>query len=366
MTTFIDGIMPEADGLPERSRTLVTSSPTVTIGLPTHNGEAFLAAALEALLAQDHAEFELVVSDNASTDATPAILRSFAARDARIRVERSDEFVTASQNFNRAFAAARGRYFMWAADDDLWDPAYIRRCLAALEAAPDAVMACSGLRFVDSGGTVVDADYDRYDNPDLSSTSTVERVRRLLRRGGWYEVYGLARRDALERTNLFRDTYGPDVMLVLELAMLGPIAKVPEPLFFYRQIAGRTEQDRAERQGGIADVDAILGTRLTHLQESMSATVRGSGLAWPLKLRLQAEILWAVYVADTPIGGRARREIRARAETARRDRDVSAIAKFGVARGIDALRSIGPAVRQVAGRSRRRLGRWRRALRRNR
>ena len=340
----------------------MTSDPKVTIGLPTHNGEQFLAAALEALLAQDHEALEIVVSDNASTDATAAILRGFADRDARIRVERSDQLLTAAQNFNRVFAAATTPYFMWAADDDLWDPSYVRRCLAALEQHPTAVMACSGLRFIDEAGVVQDADYGRYDNPDLSSTSTVERVRRLLRRGGWYEVYGLARRDALERTHLFQDVYGPDVMLVLELALLGPILKVDDPLFFYRRIASKTEGDRVERQGGVANAEVIVAARLTYLQESMSGTIRDSWISWPLKVRLRAEILWAAYVADTPYALRARRELAGRAAAARRGRHPAVWAKY---RGLEALadaRSVGPAGRRLAGRWRRRAGRLRRRL----
>lgn len=340
----------------------MTSTPKVTIGLPTHNGEPFLAGALEALLAQDHEDFEIVVCDNASTDATPAIIRAFADRDARIRAERSDELLTAAQNFNRVFATARSPYFMWAADDDLWDPSYIRRCLAALEPRPTAVMACTGLRFIDDAGVVLDADYGRYDNPDLSSTSVVERVRLLLRRGGWYEVYGLARRDALERTHLFQDTYGPDVMLVLELALLGPILRVAEPLFFYRRIAAKTERDRVERQGGVANAEAIVASRLTHLQESMSGTIRDSGIAWPLKLRLRAEILWAVYVADTPYRRNARRELADRAAAARRGRDTAAWAKYRGLLAVNDARAAGPAARRLAGRWRKQLGRLRRRL----
>lgn len=355
--------MPEADEA--RPEETVTDARHVTIGLPTHNGSRFLAVALESLLAQDHESFDVVVSDNASTDATPEILRGFAARDSRIRVERSAEVLTAPANFNRVFAAAAGPYFMWAADDDRWDPSYVRRCVAALEAEPAAVMACTGLRFIDADGSVIDADYDRYDNPDLSSRSVVERVRLLLRRGGWYEVYGVARRDVLAGTRLFQDAYGPDVLLVLELALLGPIVKVPDTLFFYRQQAGRAERDRVERQGGVAGVDDLMAVRLTRLQESMSRTVGRSGLAWSVRLRLRAEILWAAYLADTPFGGNARRELGTRLSLARRDRDVPTIAKFATLAGVDRARSIGPAVRQRLGRLRKRVGRWRRTLRRS-
>ena len=155
-------------------------------------------------------------------------MREFVARDSRIRYERSDTFLSAGQNFNRAFALTTGDAFMWAADDDRWDPTYVRRCVEALASDPAAVMASTGLRFIDPDGTVIERDYRLYDNPDLSSRSVVERVRILLRRGGYYQVYGLAWRDALERTHLFQDVIGPDVVLTLELAMLGPILRIPK------------------------------------------------------------------------------------------------------------------------------------------
>jgi len=338
----------------------VPSAPHVTIGLPTHNGEPFLAAALESLLAQDHPDFEIVVSDNASTDATPAILRSFAERDPRIRIDRSEAILTAAANFNRVFEAARGPYFMWAADDDLWDAAYVRRCVEALEARPIAVMACTGIRFIDPSGAPRDIDLGRYDNPDLSSRSVVERVRRLLRRGGWYQVYGVARTAALQQTHLFQDVYGPDVVVVLELALLGPILKVPEPLFSYRQYPDRTERTRVDRQGGVGDAGTVAAVRMTRLQESLSEAVRRSALSAPLRIRLVAEILRAVFLDDTPIGGVARREIETRIRQARRDLDLSAYAKFSALKWVVAARAAPAASRRLATRVRRGAGRIRR------
>jgi glycosyltransferase involved in cell wall biosynthesis len=334
----------------------------VSVGVPTHNGEAFLRGALEALIGQDHENLEILVSDNASTDATPEIVREFIERDGRIRLERSETLITASQNFNRVFLGTSGAYFMWAADDDLRDPTYIRRCLEALEPETSAVMACTGLRFIDPEGTVLDADYDRYDNPDLSSTSVVERVRLLLGRGGWYEIYGLIRRDALTRTHLFQDRYAPDVLLVLELALLGPVLKVADPLFFYRRFPVRTERDRVERQGGIPDTDSVLATRLTHLHESLSATVRASGLAWPMKLRLRAELFRAAYIGTAPLARNTRRELGDRVARARRERDVAAYVKYRSLEVVDAIVGVAPAVRRSVSRARRWAGRQRRRL----
>ena len=329
----------------------------VGIGLPTHNGAGYIAEALESLLNQDHRDLEIVVSDNASTDRTPDIVRGFARRDSRVRHERVEQTTSAPQNFNRAFGLARGSWFMWAADDDRWDPAYVARCLAALDAEPAAVMATSGLRFIGPDGALVDADYGRYNNPDLSSASTVERVRRLLRRGGWYQVYGLARREALERTRLFQDVYGPDVVLTLELALAGPILRVPEVLFWYRRFPGRTELARAARQGGIGDEGEIMGTPATHLQESLSDAIRASTLSPALKLRLLAEVLEAFYVDDTPLRSKARPEARRRARAAARDREVARFVKFSLADGLGRVGDLSVVGRRLARRAGRRLPR---------
>jgi len=338
----------------------MADAPLVGIGLPTLNGERFIAEALESLLAQDHRELEIVVADNASTDRTPEIVREFARRDSRIRHERVEALLSAPANFNRVFASTRGPYFMWAADDDLWDPSYVRRCVAALEADPAAVMASTGVRFIDPTGQPIEADHRQYDNPDLSSRSVVRRVRTLIRRRGWYQVYGLSRRDALSRTRLFQDAYGADVVLVTELAMLGPIVLVPEPLFSYRRQPGQTEAARAARQGGIEDEGSVLTARMTHLQESLSDAVRQSSLPRSTKLRLRAEILRAAYVDDTPMRRRARPEADVRVAGAARAHDLGGIAKFGLIAGVARLAALGDLWRRALAR----LQRYGRGVRR--
>jgi hypothetical protein len=313
----------------------MTDAPLVGIGMPTHNGERYIAEALGSLLAQDYGNVEIVVADNASSDRTPEIVREFMRRDSRIRHERSEAFLSAGQNFNRAFALTTGDDFMWAADDDRWDPTYVRRCTEALMADPTAVMASTGLRFIDPDGAVIERDYRLYDNPDLSSPSVVERVRILLRRGGFYQVYGLARREALGRTHMIQDIHGSDVVLTLELAMLGPIRRVPEPLFFFRRYPDRDEKVRVERQGGIADAADALSTPMTHLQELLSDAVRRSALPAATKVRLRGEILRAAYVDETPMRSRTRHEVGPRVRAAWRRRDPRRLVKYAVAWSVD-------------------------------
>jgi glycosyltransferase involved in cell wall biosynthesis len=113
----------------------------VSIGLPTYNRAGFLARAIESVLAQDHADLDFIVSDNASTDATESVCREYAARDTRVRYIRQAVNRGPIPNFNIALEAARGEYFMWFSDDDWLDPNYVSECLAALRRDPRITVA---------------------------------------------------------------------------------------------------------------------------------------------------------------------------------------------------------------------------------
>ena len=99
--------------------------PQVSIGMPVYNGEPFISEALDSLLDQTFTDFELIISDNASTDSTEAICRQYAAKDSRIRYVRQAENLGAPANFQFVLDQAVGKYFMWAAADDLQTPNYI-------------------------------------------------------------------------------------------------------------------------------------------------------------------------------------------------------------------------------------------------
>src|ERR1017187_2035195 len=96
-----------------------TPSPTVSIGMPVYNGEEYIRRALDSLLAQTFTDFELIISDNASSDATPEICTAYAKADLRIRHVRQQTNMGPSRNFSFLAKEARGKYFMWAAHDDL-------------------------------------------------------------------------------------------------------------------------------------------------------------------------------------------------------------------------------------------------------
>lgn len=103
----------------------------VSIGMPIYNGELFVREALDSLLAQTYTDFELIISNNASTDATESICMEYAARDLRIRYIRQPINVGALANFKLVLNEARGDYFMWAAHDDRWSENWLSELFLA-------------------------------------------------------------------------------------------------------------------------------------------------------------------------------------------------------------------------------------------
>lgn len=117
--------------------------PTVSVGVPVYNGASSLRAALDSLLAQTFSDFELIISDNASTDGTEAICREYAARDSRVRYVRQATNIGSAANFKYLLEQAHGEYFMWAAGDDRRSSDFIEVNFKFLTAQPDYVASTS-------------------------------------------------------------------------------------------------------------------------------------------------------------------------------------------------------------------------------
>lgn len=225
----------------------MSASPRVSIGMPVYNGEEFIREAIDSLLAQDFTDFELVISDNASQDATEEMCLKYQARDSRIRYIRHTENRGAPWNFAFVAREARGEYFMWAAHDDLWDPTYIRKCLATLEAHPQAVLCCTEDAVIERDGTPCAA-WKNYKNIETLGMTPVQRIHELICRMGWFALYGLIRREAVLKISLGLEVLGADVILLLELLLLGDCAKVPEHLFKTRIVIPHKSHEDYHRE----------------------------------------------------------------------------------------------------------------------
>ena len=107
--------------------------PRVSIGLPVYNGDNYLKEAIESLLFQTFEDFELLISDNASTDQTGNICRRFAEQDQRIKYVRNVENLGLTRNFNQVFTLSVGEYFKWADHDEVFLAAFLLRCVELLD-----------------------------------------------------------------------------------------------------------------------------------------------------------------------------------------------------------------------------------------
>jgi peptidoglycan/xylan/chitin deacetylase (PgdA/CDA1 family)/SAM-dependent methyltransferase len=125
----------------------VADNPLVSIVVPAHNAEVTLARALDCLLDQQIMDWEAIVVDEASTDATAAILAGYVERDARFRQLSSCTYSAAGAR-NSGISTARGRWLMFLDADDWVDASFLAKMLAALKTAPDAVAAYCGSRRV--------------------------------------------------------------------------------------------------------------------------------------------------------------------------------------------------------------------------
>lgn len=197
-----------------------SSPPAVTVGLPTYNRAGRLVRAIESVLSQTHADLELLISDNASTDDTAQVCARYGREDARVRYVRHSQNVGLTANFNSVFHEARGRYVMALADDDWLEPEYVQRCAEALSGRDDHVLVSGLANFFEDGratgpGAAVDA---LDDEPARRVRSYFAQVR------DNPSIYGLIRREALLGALPMRNCLAGDWLLVGRLAMAGKVA----------------------------------------------------------------------------------------------------------------------------------------------
>ena len=222
--------------------------PRVTLGMPAYNAENYIEIAIDSILAQSFADFELIITDNASVDNTEAICRRLAQRDSRIRYFRNERNLGAGANYNLGFRLARGEFFKWCAHDDFISKNYVQLCVEALDRDSGAVLAYGPSQMVNACGDPTQpesATLEGMDNPDAAW-----RFLRTVRIGGSdCAIFGVFRRNALARSLLQQPYYQADRALLAEMSLLGRFIFVPEITFYNRAHPGRsvTLTDRVAR-----------------------------------------------------------------------------------------------------------------------
>jgi len=240
------------------------STPLVSIGLPVYNGEAYLEDCLNAILKQTFEDFEVVISDNASTDNTGDICRRLMQNDKRIRYVRQSENMGAAKNYNIVFEMSCGRFFRWAAHDDPIMPSYLEKCVQAFEKDTDmdvVIVYPKTIRFDERNSEPYDVELP-WGGASASSRLAhclVDAPETIITK--CYPVFGLMRRDVLQTTRLIQPFNSSDKVLLVEMALRGNFQEIPEYLFHRRLHDGTSINASASHEEVAKWFDPTLGKR---------------------------------------------------------------------------------------------------------
>lgn len=262
-----------------------THIPKVSIGMPAFNSASTIGSAIESLLQQSFDDFELIVSDNASTDGTGKILQDYAARDPRVRVFHQPTNIGANLNYSAVVRLARGRYFKWASSSDWCAPDFLRLCAAVLDTRADVVLVYPRARlFQQDPANARDYEFD----VDLQDSSPANRLARVVHDFRLNNAMnGLIRTDALRRTRLIEHYPSGDVVLMGHLALLGKLLLLPDALY-YRRMEPET-------------ATSLMDAKAVERHHYPTATLRALFPNWKLHLG------WLRVVLSVPMTWRERR-----------------------------------------------------------
>ncbi|MCI0563810.1 MAG: glycosyltransferase family 2 protein [Nitrososphaera sp.] len=206
--------------------------PRVSVGMPVYNGEKFIRESIGSLLRQSFRDLELIISDNASTDATERICRELASTDGRVRYYSNTVNIGVTENYNKVFRYARGEYFKWASCNDVCAQDFIQHCVDVLDQRPDVVLCYPKTGLFD---TEITSAEDYADNLDLQEEDPRSRFLHLIERIGLNNALnGVIRTEVLGRIPLHKHFSGSDINLIAELCLYGKFVEVPERLFYRR------------------------------------------------------------------------------------------------------------------------------------
>lgn len=277
----------------------------VSIGVPVYNGENYLAQTLDSLLAQRFSDFEIVISDNGSTDGTAEICRSYQTTDKRIRYFRSATNLGAAWNHNHVVELCSAPLFKWSSHDDLHEPSFLEGCVAILDSDPDVVLSHTYVKMIDGAGETLRYDgeancfIDRFGRPmrplDRNHMAEAAEPERrfgdILSHMWWCDAsFGVMRRDKLLRTSGVGNYWGSDKVLMAELSLQGRFCQVREQLF------GRRIHDECSLHKSGDELEEHIGSshlggtyRLRMIQAYVRATMTAE-----MSLRQRAHCLASV------------------------------------------------------------------------
>jgi glycosyltransferase involved in cell wall biosynthesis len=290
-------------------------SPRISVGMPVYNREKYLPTAIEAHLNQTNGDFELIITDNASTDHSEEICRGYAARDPRIQYHRNDENVGAAGNYRRCFELATGEFFRWTPSDDSVSANLHERAIEILDRDPSVMVAYGRTKLIDGDGKII-GDFD--ENLHLMDDHPSKRWKGVLYNLSLGNLlYGLSRAALLRKTGLLRNYTGGDIPLIAEMSLYGKFCEIPDA-FFYRRMheeaaSALKNADEAMRVYNPNRRSRFFAREWVHTGANILSIARA-----PIEAREKVRIYWFTFrraiwhrqELGSELGGMARRVVR--------------------------------------------------------
>ncbi len=222
------------------------SSPLVTVGIPTYNRPGGLERTLACITAQTYSNLAILVSDNCSADsAVLPVLQKYAALDTRVTFIVQERNLTLVPNFQYLMDNATGKYFMWAADDDQWEPNFIEVCVMAMEANSDVSICMTTMDFFDDDGTCIPGKLNRsFMQPGLFS-----RCFNFIKSSMQNKFFlcGLYR-TSMAKDAPFDNSWGGEHLFLYEVITKGKFMLVEGPPAFHYYKGGTSKTNAAIRK----------------------------------------------------------------------------------------------------------------------
>ena len=228
-------------GAKKSENNMNANGPKISIGIPVYNGEKFIRKCIESVLQQTNRDFELIISDNASTDSTRKICEEYLNKDNRIIFVRQEKNMGGGWNFNFLLQNAVGEYFVWVAVDTFLLPEFLEKNIAVLESQDKVVGCISKIKIVDNSIDRFETQkrilkkiglvYRPFDTLPITGNYN-ERIRKYLKHFPWEMFYSVFRTKALRDSVVLNPSFlvGHDAGLVLNILKHGEIQVVDQIL----------------------------------------------------------------------------------------------------------------------------------------
>jgi glycosyltransferase involved in cell wall biosynthesis len=246
-------------------------NPKLSIGLPVYNGEEFLEKKLESILSQTFSDYELIISDNNSTDSTNKICEQFLKKDKRIKYFQQKQNMGANWNFNFVLSEAIAPFFLWVGVNDKISNKFLEKNMNILENDQKIVGSISKIKPLKNFGnkskeTKIDSFFQKIIKKSRSIKTIdslpifgtyEEKIRFYLKNSTCQLIYGVFRTNELKESVVQNSFIGNDWATMIKILKFGNFHIVEEDIM-YEHLEGLSSK-------GITNISKLYGHKNLNL-----------------------------------------------------------------------------------------------------